>query len=317
MKLSIVIPALNEAENILETLAELRAAIAESGGIVETHEIIVVDDHSADNTFSTVAGLNSPGLRAIRLSRQSGSHLAIRAGLAEATGDGVLCLSADGQDDPRLLRQMLACWQGGDSIVWALRKGRENEPVSQRLFAGLFYRLLTWFGSAPAGIDLSRADFYLLDRKVVAAINACPERNTSLFGLVAWLGFRQGWVEYDRKKRRAGASGWNFHSRLRLATDWIIAFSGVPLKLMTISGFLIAGLGFLYALLVITRSILFGSPLLGWSSVMTAILLLGGGQMMMLGIIGEYLWRTLDESRNRPAYFIERDSSQPGHCGPC
>lgn len=316
MKLSIVIPALNEEENILETIAELRAAIAESSDLVEGHEIIVVDDHSADNTFGAVTGLNSPGLRAIRLSRRSGSHLAIRAGLAVATGDGALCLSADGQDDPRMLRQMLERWRAGDNIVWALRKGRENEPWAQRLFAKSFYRLLAWFGSAPTGIDLSRADFYLLDRKVVAAINACPERNTSLFGLVAWLGFRQGWVEYDRKKRRAGTSGWNFRSRLRLATDWIIAFSGVPLKLMTIAGFLIAGLGFLYALLVIARSIMFGSPLVGWSSVMTAILLLGGGQMMMLGIIGEYLWRTLDESRNRPAYFIEQDSSPPGRSEP-
>jgi len=310
MKLSIVIPALNEEENILETIAELRTALGESSDIVAAHEIIVVDDHSTDNTFGTVADLNSPNLRAIRLSRRSGSHMAIRAGLAAATGDGALCLSADGQDDPRMLRQMLERWRAGDNIVWALRKGRENEPLAQRLFAKSFYRLLAWFGSAPTGIDLSRADFYLLDRKVVTAINACPERNTSLFGLVAWLGFRQGWVEYDRKKRRAGTSSWNFRSRLRLATDWIIAFSGVPLKLMTVAGFLIAGLGFLYALLVIARSILYGSPLVGWSSVMTAILLLGGGQMMMLGIIGEYLWRTLDESRNRPAYFIEQDSDE-------
>lgn len=311
MKLSIVIPALNEEENILDTIAELRKAIEESRDILEAYEIIVVDDHSADNTFETVAAMNTPNLRAIRLSRRSGSHMAIRAGLAATTGDGALCISADGQDDPRMLRQMLDRWRNGDNIVWALRKGRENEPLTQRLFAKSFYRLLAWFGSAPTGIDLSRADFYLLDSKVVGAINACPERNTSLFGLVAWLGFRQGWVEYDRKKRRAGTSGWNFRSRLRLATDWIIAFSGVPLKLMTVSGFIIAGLGFLYALLVITRSILFGSPLLGWSSVMTAILLLGGGQMMMLGIIGEYLWRTLDESRNRPAYFIEQDSGNP------
>jgi len=317
MKLSIVIPAFDEEGNILQTIAELQTAIDLSGDIVETLEIIVVDDHSTDNTFGAVAGLNRSNLRAIRLSRRSGSHMAIRAGLAAATGDGVLCISADGQDDPSMLGQMLGYWRDGDNIVWALRKSREKEPLAQRLFAKLFYRLLTWFGSAPTGIDLSRADFYLLDHKVVAAINACPERNTSLFGLVAWLGFKQGWVEYDRKERRTGTSGWNFRSRLRLATDWIIAFSGVPLKLMTVSGFLISGMGFLYALLVITRSILFGNPLVGWSSVMTAILLLGGGQMMMLGIIGEYLWRTLDESRNRPAYFIEQDSTHPGRSSPC
>ena len=312
MKLSIVIPARNEEGNIPQTIDELLAAIGESRDMVDSYEIIVIDDHSTDNTFGAVSNLNKPGLRAIRLSRRSGSHIAIRAGLAMATGDGVLCISADGQDDAAMLPQMLEHLREGNNIVWALRKGREYEPLLQRLFAIVFYRLLTWFGSASAGIDLSRADFYLLDNIVVSAINACPERNTSLFGLIAWLGFQQGWVEYDRKQRRTGTSGWNFRSRLRLATDWIIAFSGVPLKLMTISGFLIAGAGFLYALLVITRSILFGSPLVGWSSVMTAILLLGGGQIMMLGIIGEYLWRTLDESRNRPAYFIEQDSHPLG-----
>lgn len=308
MKLSVIIPARNEEKNILQTIDELLTAINESKDIVNSYEIIVIDDHSSDNTFGAVSNLNNPSIRAVRLSRRSGSHIAIRAGLAAATGDGVLCISADGQDDASMLPQMLKHLQKGDNIIWALRKGRENEPLTQRLFAHLFYRLLTWFGSTPAGIDLSRADFYLLDSTVVTAINACPERNTSLFGLIAWIGFQQGWVEYDRKKRRTGISGWNFHSRLRLATDWIIAFSGVPLKLMTISGFIIAGFGFLYALLVIARSILFGSPLVGWSSVMTAILLLSGGQIMMLGIIGEYLWRTLDESRSRPAYFIEKDS---------
>ncbi len=312
MKLSVVIPALNEAENIEQTIKELLAAINASSDLVATHELIIIDDHSEDHTFERASGVGAVNLRVIRLSRRSGSHMAIRAGLANATGDAVLCISADGQDDPSVLRHMLDRWQQGNNIVWALRKNRADESLAQRLFARFFYRLLGWFGSAPAGIDLSRADFYLLDRKVVAAINACPERNTSLFGLVAWLGFRQGGVEYDRKRRRAGRSGWNFNSRLRLATDWIVAFSGVPLKLMTVAGFLIAGVGFLYALLVIARSLLLGSPLVGWASTMTAILVLGGGQMMMLGILGEYLWRTLDESRSRPGYFIEQDSQNLG-----
>ena len=316
MKLSIVIPALNEAENIIRTIEELRVAIADSSELVADYEIIVIDDHSVDNTFTEVYDKAGTEVRIIRLSRRSGSHMAIRAGLALADGDVVLCISADGQDDPGMLRAMLEKWHHGETIVWALRRGRDDEPLAQRLFAGLFYRLLSWFGSGADGIDLARADYYLLDRSVVAAVNSCPERNTSLFGLVAWLGFRQGFVEYDRKNRRAGSSGWNFRSRLRLAADWVIAFSGVPLKLITMIGFLIAGLGFLYALLVVTRSILFGSPLVGWSSVMTAILLLGGGQMMMLGIIGEYLWRTLDESRKRPGYFIEKDSHFPKQIDP-
>jgi len=308
MKLSVVIPAYNEGGNIAHTLQELGEAVNTCREMVTACEILVIDDHSSDDTFARATATALPHLRVVRLSRRSGSHMAIRAGLSFATGDTVLCISADGQDDPLVLCHMLARWHQGDAIVWALRKTRADEPLGQRLFARTFYYLLGLFSSNAANLDLARADFYLLDRAVVQAINNCPERNTSLFGLIAWLGFQQGGVEYERKKRRAGKSGWNLSSRLRLATDWIVAFSGVPLKLMTVAGFLIAGLGFLYALLVIARSLLLGSPLVGWSSTMTAILLLGGGQMMMLGILGEYLWRTLDESRARPGFFIEHDS---------
>ena len=145
-----------------------------------------------------------------------------------------------------------------------------------------------------------------MDRKVVDAITACRETNTSLFGMIAWIGFKQGYIEYERRQRHSGRSKWNLRSRIRLAKDWIIAFSGIPLKLLTIIGFSVACVGFVYAFTVVIRSIIFGSPVQGWSSVMTAILVLGGGQMMMLGILGEYLWRTLDESRNRPGYFVEK-----------
>lgn len=310
MKLSVIIPAYNEADNIEATIRETETHIRKRADGSASHEIIVIDDGSTDGTFDAVQAIDSDTVRCLRLSRRSGSHIALRAGLDAASGDCAVCIAADGQDDPNTIDKMLAAWQSGIDIVWALRKGRDGEPFLQRIFAWGFYKLLAWFGGTSAGIDLSRADFYLLDRKVVNAIKSCNERNTSLFGLIVWLGFRQGFVEYERRPRRVGESKWNFRSRMRLAKDWIIAFSGLPLKLMTATGSCVAVVGFVYALFVITRSIAFGSPLLGWSSVMTAILVLGGGQMMMLGIIGEYLWRTLDESRDRPAYFIENDTRE-------
>ena len=309
MKLSIVIPAYNEADNIVDTMQEVEAIVLLIGaGVGPDYEIIVVDDHSSDNTYEVVRQRGDHRVRSLRLSRRSGSHVALRAGLDIATGEAVICIAADGQDDPGMIKKMVEKWQSGAAIVWALRRSRKHEPFYQKILAAVFYRLLSWFSGFEPRIDLSRADFYLLDRKVVDAVSSCRERNTSLFGLIVWLGFVQDFVEYDRRSRRAGKSKWNFRGRLHLAKDWIIAFSGLPLKLMTYAGFVIAGTGFIYALFVIIHSLLFGSPLLGWSSMMTMILLLGGGQIMMLGILGEYLWRTLDESRNRPAYFIERDT---------
>lgn len=308
MKLSVIIPAYNEADNICPTIQEIRQNLPEFFGEAIAAEIIVVDDHSTDSTFAQIESLGDAQVRAIRLSRRSGSHIALRVGLDVSTGDAAICLAADGQDDPHALAAMLAEWKAGRDIVWALRRCREHESFVQQLFARVFYFLLGYFGGGTAKIDLSRADFYLLDRKVINAVKACRERNTSLFGLLVWVGFDQGFVEYDRRPRRLGGTKWNFRSRLRLAQDWIIAFSGLPLKLMTMLGFSISGVGFLYASYVVIHSVLYGSPLLGWSSIMTAILLLGGGQIMMLGIIGEYLWRTLDESRDRPTYFIDHDT---------
>jgi len=155
---------------------------------------------------------------------------------------------------------------------------------------------------------LANADFYLLDRKVVNAINTCGERNTSLFGLLIWLGFNQDSVTYQRRARMSGKSKWNFKSRLRLATDWIIAFSGIPLRFVTYLGIFISLLGFVYALGVFINVFLFGSPVQGWASLMVVILFLSGIQMILLGTFGEYLWRNLDESRKRPLYFLEKST---------
>jgi dolichol-phosphate mannosyltransferase len=306
VKLSVIIPAYNEAGIIVNTITEIIGILNRL--VEESYEIIIIDDHSSDNTFDVIKKIGNSKVRCIRLSRNSGSHVALRAGLSQATGDVVLHISSDGQDDPSCLKDMLDKWRSGHKIVWAIRRSRRDESCLLRLSAKLFYRVLLWLIEArDLTIDLSAADFYLLDRTVVEAINACPERNTSLHGLIAWLGFSQAAVEYDRRLRRHGRSKWSFRKRLRLAKDWIIAFSGLPLKIVSLIGFFIAVVGIIYAIYVVSKALLVSPalPILGWSLTIAIILTLAGLQIIILGVIGEYLWRNLDESRRRPLFFIE------------
>ena len=306
MKLSVVMPAYNEQENIALVVKELCTVIEGIAGI-STFEIIVVDDHSSDHTSTEVSALQLTHARCLRLSRRSGSHTAIRAGLAHANGDAVLCISSDGQDNPIVLGQMVQQWLEGAQVVWAIRNARE-ETFKDKMAATLFYYTLRLFAnSGQSDIDLANADFYLLDRKAVDAINACSERNTSLFGLIIWIGFKQVGVTYDRRERMNGKSKWSFRSRIRLAQDWIMAFSGVPLKLMTYLGMSAAAIGFLYALFILFAAIK-GYTTPGWAESVLLMLVGGGVLLIMLGIIGEYLWRTLDETRKRPLFFIEKDT---------
>ncbi|MDO8535872.1 MAG: glycosyltransferase family 2 protein, partial [Candidatus Omnitrophota bacterium] len=221
MNLSVIIPAYNESENIRSTVLEM-LSMAEKIREIKDTEVIVVDDHSSDKTFAAVVEIGDPRVRCIRLSRRSGSHTALRAGIRMASGEAVFCISADGQDDPACLGNMLVRWRNGANIVWALRRDRANESWYIRKPAEFFYKILFSLLSAKGSkIDLSRADFFLLGRTVVDAINACPERNTSLLGLIAWLGFNQDSVESERRERISGSSKWNFKSRFRLAKDWI------------------------------------------------------------------------------------------------
>lgn len=306
--LSVVIPAYNESENIRYTIEEIRD-ITLKEDLTDNFEILVIDDHSYDSTYDVVESFKDSRIRCIRLSRRSGSHIALRAGLENVKGDQVLCISADGQDDLNVLVDMMKKWEEGAHIVWALRK-RRKEPFLIKFSSWIFYTLLKLLARLDtANIDLSRADFYLLDRKILEAINRCPEQNTSLFGLISWLGFKQEFVEFNRKKRRRGETKWSYRSRIHLAKDWIVAFSGLPLKLMTVVGIFVALIGFVYATVVFIQ-FLTGNPAPGWSSLMIVLLILGGLQMVMFGIVGEYLWRNLDESRKRPLYFIEKSTDK-------
>jgi glycosyltransferase involved in cell wall biosynthesis len=308
--ISVVIPAYNESQGIQKTIDEIKSALAKSV-FATNYEIIVIDDHSSDGTFDVVANMRDPQVRALRLSQRKGSYTALRAGMAASRGDAVACLSADGQDDPATIVRMIDKWHRGAQVVWALRKNiaRTDEPFFYRWSAWLFYRMLKAATRAEnQTIDLSRADFYLIDRIVANAIESCHEGHTSLFGLIAWSGFRQDSVEYDRRLRNQGKSKWNFSSRWNLAKDWIIAFSAIPLRAMVWLGFAIGLFGIAYACVITFNHFFLGREILGWSSLMVATVVLGGINIAMLGVMGEYLWRTLDESRKRPLFFIENDT---------
>lgn len=307
MSLSVVIPAFNEALNIVSTVQEA-ANVIRATRFVSDYEFIVVDDHSSDATFQAVSDMNDPKVKCIRLSRRCGSHTALRAGMSISKGDYVLVISADGQDDPNTLGVMIDKLDSGANVVWAYRKNRESESWLVRKTAEAFYGFLSWIGgTSDASVDLSQAGFFILDSKVKVAINSCKEQFTALFGLILWSGFRHDHVYYDRRARKFGKSKWNFKRRLDIAKDWIVAFSGVPLRLMTFLGSIFAFGSFIYGILVV-RNFFTGRPIEGWSSLMVVVLLIGGIQMIMLGVIGEYLWHTLQESRQRPLYFIERQT---------
>jgi dolichol-phosphate mannosyltransferase len=302
VELSIVSPAYNEAGNLAALHARLAAVMAAAG---LDWEWIVVDDHSADDSFAIVAELarRDPHVRGLRLARNAGSHLAIACGLEHARGEAVAVLAADQQDPPEILPLLVARWREGAQVVWAARELRDDASLARRLAARGFYAAMR----RCAGLDTlppAGADCVLLDRVAVDALRSCAERNVNLFALIAWLGFRQAIVTYAKEERGAGRSGWTAMKQMKLLVDSITSFSYLPLRLAAVTGVATALAGFVYAGVVVVNA-LAGNPVEGWSSLMVVLLLVGGVQMVMLGVLGEYLWRALDEARRRPRYVVE------------
>jgi polyisoprenyl-phosphate glycosyltransferase len=274
-------------------------------------EWLVVDDHSSDYTFDTVQKIASHDnrVRGIRLSRNFGSHIAVTCGLQNAHGDCVTIMAADLQDPPETLPKLYACWQEGAQVIWAVRARREGEKASKVGFARLYYLIMRRFVGIKE-LPATGADFFLLDRQVVKAFCQFKEGNNNIFALITWMGFRQAMITYDKQPRLHGHSGWSISKKIKLVIDSIISFSFLPIRLMSYLGFFVALLGFLYACVVIINA-LAGLPPTGWASLMIVILIMGGIQMLMMGVLGEYLWRTLGETRRRPPYLIEASINVP------
>ena len=283
--ISIILPAYNESGNLRALHARLAAVAA--GMPDEDFEFVFIDDCSADETPVILEGLHrdDPRVHIIRLARNCGSHAAVAAGLAHCTGDCAVMLASDLQDPPELLPRLLEQWKTGYKVVWAARERREAETLGTRLFSRVYYFLmntLTDVRQPPTG-----ADVFLIDRLVIDAFNQAPEKNTSVYMLIAWLGFPQTQISYVKEARLSGVSKWTFSKRFKTFFDSLISFSYLPLRFMSLTGVACAVLGMLYGMLVFFNAVTGRVPNPGWASLMVVVLVLGGFQMAMLGVLGE------------------------------
>ncbi len=307
---SVVTPAYNEAKN-LQVLYQRLVRVFKD--LEVPWEWIVVDDHSADTTFDVIRALSlhDDRVRGFRLARNSGSHVALVCGLHQALGQCAVVLAADCQDPPELIPQLLDQWRHGAQVVWAVRNRREGETQGTLTFSRLYYFLMRrLFGLKE--LPATGADFFLADARVVEALRQFRERNVSLMALLTWMGFRQTQIFYDKQARLHGRSGWNFRKKLKLFVDSVTSFSYLPIRIMAVLGTCISFAGFLYACIVIFNA-LTGDPPQGWASLMVVVLVLGGVQMIMMSILGEYLWRALDEARRRPQFLVESSTERENH----
>jgi polyisoprenyl-phosphate glycosyltransferase len=297
---SIVVPCYNEASNIPVLYERLRKVL-DSSGI--TWEIIAVDDHSRDKTFELLTSLSQRDQRVsiIRLARNVGSHIALMCGLEHSCGGAAVMIAGDLQDPPEIILRLLAKWRDGDQIVWAARSGDEDRTRTAHLFSRLYRSAMAKILDNPTSAG---SDLVLIDRIVVDAVTQHREANLSIFAILSWLGFRQGVISYTKEARKVGSSGWTLKKKIKLFIDSVTAFSYFPIRFMSMFGCIVALIGCIYAGVVIIDSF-FGSPVEGWTSLMVVVLTMGGLQMAMLGVLGEYVWRNLDESRRRPRYNIQ------------
>lgn len=296
---SIVLPIYNEQENIPKLYNRVTDVLKSLG----TYEIIFVNDGSIDDSPKVIRQLkeNDSCVRLLNLSRNFGHQAAITAGIDRSRGQAVMLLDADLQDPPELLPLMIEKWREGFHVVYAVRQKRQ-ENIFKRSAYFIFYRLLRML--AEIDIPLDSGDFCLMDRVVVEQLRQLPERNRFLRGLRSWVGFRQTSLLYERHARYLGEPKYTLKKLVKLALDGLIAFSSAPLRLAAYLGFStsIAGLGYLcYALMA---RLFFGSVPQGWTSLVALILLLGGAQLVLLGVLGEYIARIYEECKQRPSYIV-------------
>lgn len=300
--ISIVTPAFNE-EVTLPILRQRLTGILEELG--ESWEWIVVDDHSRDGTFETIRRLavEDGRIRGLRLSRNCGAHIGLVCGLREARGRCAIVMAADLQDPPEVIPELVEKWRDGAQIVWAARAKRPDEGLMTRVFSRLYHRLARRVSGSET-LPATGADFFLIDRVPLDAFCGFDERNISTFMLVNWMGFRQDVVDYVKDVRTHGTSGWSLSKKIKLVVDSVVPFSHTPVRAMSGLGIVTALLGLIYAGWIFINT-LFGEPPAGWSSLMVVVLIVGGAQMLMLGVLGEYIWRGAEEARKRPLYTVE------------
>ena len=304
-RLSIVIPVYYN-ESTLETLHKRLLKLEGNFSDKVQLEFVFVDDGSGDKSrevLTEIAQKDPSRVRLVFLSRNFGSFNASLAGLHYATGDCIAIISADLQDPPEMIPKMFEQWRAGNQTVMALREKRED-PFLSRVFSKLTYAILRKL--ALPDFPKGGFDFVLIDRRIRDIIVEMGERNTFLMGLIVWVGFRQSEVFYTRQTRAGGRSRWTFGKKVKYFIDSLLAFSYAPMRIMSLTGVIIGLLGIGFAIFFVIEKLSFGIAVPGWTALMVTVLVLFGFQFLSMGVIGEYVWRTLDEVRRRPAFVVEK-----------
>ncbi|MBI5333390.1 MAG: glycosyltransferase family 2 protein [Burkholderiales bacterium] len=301
---SCVVPGRNEARNLGLLLPLLAQTLSR---LVERWEIIVVDDGSTDDTAERMAQWSrmQPALRLVQLSRNFGKEAALSAGLQAARGDVVVQLDADVQHPPKLIETMLARWRAGADVVYAVRRHRDDEGRIKRLGTRWFYRLLN--GGHRFEVPAGAGDFRLMDRAVVDALLALPERNRFMKGLYAWVGFQAEALPYQPDERAFGESHYSLWQLMRLSLDGLTAFTKWPLRAVSVAGMALALPAFFYGGYLTLMHWIYGNPVSGWTTIVVGVMLFSGAQMLAIGVVGEYIGRIYDEVKGRPLYVVKRE----------
>jgi dolichol-phosphate mannosyltransferase len=299
--LSVVLPVYNERENLDPLVSRLIPVLQKATR--GSFEVVFVDDGSRDGSSEILDALNARDnrLKAIHFSRNFGHQAALQAGLDRATGDAIIMMDSDLQDPPEIIDHFLEQWRSGYEVVFALRKHRKEGFFKKAAYA-IFYR--TMRAISEIDVPLDAGDFCLMDRKVVDTLISLRERNRFLRGLRSWVGFRQIGVAYERNARNAGVPKYTLRKLIHLALSGYVGFSALPLRAAAWLGFIAAGAGFVLALWSLVTKILDIPSPRGWASTVAVILFVGGVELFMLGVIGEYLGRVYDEVRQRPLYIV-------------
>lgn len=300
--LSVVVPCYDEEAAIRATHARLTEVLP---GIESSYEILYVNDGSRDRTLPILRSIerSDPRVRVLSFSRNFGHQAAVTAGVQHARGQAVVLIDADLQDPPEVIAEMMAKWQEGFQVVYGVRRSREGESTFKLATARMFYRTLNKLSEVP--IPLDTGDFRLMDRCVVDQLNAMPEKDRFIRGMVSWIGFRQTKIEYDRHRRVAGESKYPLRKMIKFALDGVLSFSTQPLRLATNFGFMVSALSGLLIFYALYKRFFTNDWVSGWTFLFTMTVFLGGIQLICLGIIGEYVGRIYGETKRRPLYILD------------
>lgn len=300
-KISIVVPVYYNEDTLMDLYGDMKAKILDRIG---EYELVFVDDGSGDASWEIMNKIRTmdENVRLVKLSRNFGEHAALLAGLSVCTGDCAVTKQADLQEDSSLILEMYDSWKRGNKVVLAVRRSRDENRVKV-FFANLYYAIVRRLvnKNMPEG----GCDCYLIDRKVIEVLERLDEKNSSLTLQVLWVGFQTDRVYFDRRDREKGKSRWTFAKKLKLVVDSVMSFSYAPIRFMTYIGIIFDFFALLLMCGVLVEYFTKGVPIIGWASLMCVILLSSGLMLSMLGILGEYLWRALDASRQRPTYLID------------